>query len=119
MTRSFAAFAYAGLLVFSLPSVASACSCRQPSLASVSANSDVVISGTVVQVRRVGRTQSGRVYATIRVGKVYKGRVPKLMTVETRGSSAACGVGFAVGQTVRFGANQGERNYMTGLCSQF
>jgi hypothetical protein len=98
---------------------AQACSCRQPTLASVSANSDVVLSGTVLAVRRVGHSQFGRLFATIRVGKIYKGRLPSTITVETRGNSAACGVNFKAGQQVRFGASSNGRNYATGLCSMF
>jgi hypothetical protein len=96
-----------------------ACSCRQPTEASITANSEVVLSGTVVSVRRVGHSQFGRLFATVRVGRVYKGRLPNTITVETRGSSAACGVKFEAGQQVRFGASSNGRNYMTGLCSQF
>jgi hypothetical protein len=95
-----------------------ACSCLPPTEASVLADADVALEGTVLRVRRVGGV-NGKLFATIRVTRALKGKLPRRVIVETNGNSAACGVGFERGQSVRFGAAKSGRNYSTGLCSQF
>ncbi len=83
------------------------------------ASADIGVEGKVIRVRTFPRGGAGRIVATIRVTKVLKGRVPRTIRVETRESSAACGVNFVVGERYRFGAYATGRNYSTGLCSQF
>ncbi len=107
----------AGLLA--IPAVAQACSCLPPTEASVTAKADVAVGGTVLRTWRVGGLMTGRRYATIRVNRIYKGRVPRVIQVETRTNSAACGVNFEIGRSYRFGASARGRNYSTGLCSLF
>jgi hypothetical protein len=108
----------AGMVVLAGAAPAAACSCRPPTEASVLASSDVALQGRVTRVSKVGG-ETGRVFAVIRVEKSLKGRLPRVITVETRASSAACGIAFRPGERVRLGADRKGRNYASGLCSLF
>jgi hypothetical protein len=108
----------AALFVLSMTTGAHACSCIPPTEANVLASADVALEGVVTRVRRVGGV-NGKVFATIRVTRPLKGKLPRRIIVETAGDSAACGVDFRRGEAVRFGASKDGRNYGTGICSQF
>ena len=96
-----------------------ACKCLQPTEASVTASSDIALEGTVLKLRRVGNAGSGKIFATLRVNKAIKGKLPRTITVQTNMSPAACGISFTQGQSIRLGASRTGRNYSAGLCSVF
>ncbi len=100
---------------FLLPSAAMACSCRPNSAEALRQSADAIVVGRVVEVSREGG-RNGTVTARIAVSRRLKGRPPRMVTVETRGNSAMCGYGFAVGQTREFLLSRQDGRYSTNLC---
>ena len=97
-------------------SVAHACSCRPRSNAERLATADVAIEGTVLSVRRAGEGRSDPLIARLRVTSTLKGTVPRVVTLNTRGSSSACGINFVKGETYRLTASREPDGLHTGLC---
>jgi hypothetical protein len=117
--RGFGFVAVIALATMAFDAPAAACKCIAPTEANVLSNATIGVEGEVIGLKRVGGRNAGRLYATIRVARVLKGRVPRTIIVETRGNSAACGVDFQMGQTYRFGASSAGRNYSVSACSVF
>jgi hypothetical protein len=97
------------------PSFAQACSCARIAPEGFRAQSDVIIQGRVLGVKREGGI-NGRLIARIAVLKPVKGRTSRTVTVTTRGNSAACGVNFEPGQRGEFLLSRDRGRYTTNLC---
>lgn len=98
-----------------------ACSCA-PSIGPVKAQvkeafkkSTAIFSGEVISI---APTSEHQVTVTMRVGKSWKGKLAKEITITTAANSAMCGYGFEAGKTYlvyAFGAND---SLMTTICSR-
>ncbi len=110
--RGCGAIALAALLT---PSAAMACSCIRLAPEGFRQQADAIVQGRVIGVTRAGGPQ-GTVTARIAVAWRIKGRVPRIVRVETRGSSAACGYGFAVGQKREFLLSLKDGRFSTNSC---
>lgn len=110
--RTLAAIALAATI---LPSAAMACSCIRLAPDGFRQQAAAIIEGRVTGVTREGGPQ-GSVKARIAVTKRIKGRVPRVVSVETRGNGAQCGYSFAVGQKREFLLSMAEGRYSTNIC---
>jgi hypothetical protein len=110
--RRLAAIALAACLA---PSAAMACSCIRLAPEGFRQQAKAIIVGRVTSVTRAAEPQ-GMVTARIAVTRRIKGRMPRVVSVETRGSSAACGYSFAVGQQREFLLSQNEGRFGTNSC---
>lgn len=80
-----------------------ACSCMRMTREQTIARSDLVVRGTIEEVR-LASEMYGTVVARVRVLERIKGVAPETITVVTAGQSAACGIKLAQGGNARTGA---------------
>ena len=82
-------------------------------------SSHAVFTGEVTKLEPNTATKFAGVAVTLRVHKVWKGDVGEQVEVHTAGSSAACGYGFAIGETYLVYASRDEADPMrVSLCSR-
>jgi hypothetical protein len=112
VTSLAAAFALLG----AAESPAFACSCRPRTEAEIIAASDVAVVGRVTEVKRGRADGAGVTTATLSVSRVLKGKAGKRVMIRTPSSSAACGVNFTRGETMRVAATRGPDGLSTTLC---
>ena len=108
-----------GLASFTQTSEARACSCMKISPSEGLSSSHAVFTGEVTKLEPNTATKFAGVAVTLRVHKVWKGDVGEQVEVHTAGSSAACGYGFAIGETYLVYASRDEADPMrVSLCSR-
>jgi len=82
-------------------------------------SSHAIFTGEVTKIAPNEATKFGGLEVTLRVKKVWKGALGDEVQVHTAGSSAACGYGFAMGQTYLVYATSDEADPMrVSLCSR-
>ncbi len=99
-------------------SPALACVCSIKTEADVVRASPVVIRGEVLAIRLTDTSKPfvGQRIATIRVIQAEKGDIEPVIEVTTSNSPNACGVAFAVGDSVRTGLLRGPGGWATDNC---
>ncbi len=97
------------------PSLAHACSCIAIAPEHWRRQAAAIVEGKVLGVKREGDL-NGRVVARIAVSRQVKGSTPRIVTVTTRGNSAACGYNFSPGRTGEFLLARERGRYTTNLC---
>lgn len=109
------------LVVFSAQS-ASACRCAPPPPAKKALESaQAVFLGKVIKVEKMGENRGfGPITVTFEVSTNYKGVKTKQVKVRTASSSAACGYGFAKGNSYLvycYSSDKGK-TLSTNLCTR-
>jgi MYXO-CTERM domain-containing protein len=108
--------AVAGATIVGVAPTAWACSCVQPPPpAQALADASRVFEGDVTAV---SQPQPGRVAATFRVVRAWKGVNEPELVVLTAGNSAACGLDFAQGQRWLVYTHLYENETHANLCSR-
>ena len=108
-----------GLASVTQTSEARACSCMKLSPSEGLTSSYAVFTGEVIQIAPNKATTFGGIEITLRVKKVWKGDIGEQVEVHTAASSAACGYGFAKGETYLVYATRDEADPMrVSLCSR-
>lgn len=114
--RSYLIALVVGAALSTVAPTAFACSCMQPPPpAKALADASRVFEG---EVTAVSTPEPGRVVATFRVLRAWKGVNEPEVVVHTAGDSAACGLGFAAGQRWLLYAHLHENNTHASLCSR-
>jgi hypothetical protein len=113
MKRILVSLCLAASIIPVAPSPALACSCIASTPEEHADNAKIIFTG---MSKRVDRTLS-ELTVRFRVSKIFKGDVPRRVTIVTPSDSAACGCSFKedTRYTV-FGSARGER-VETNLCS--
>lgn len=106
---------------------AEACSCVSPgSPAAFVQRADAIFEGVAVRLELVGADEatdsvfagSSILLATLRVQKVFKGRLPVWISVESRLTAPECGwQSYPIGQRLIVVANRRGESYFTSSCS--
>lgn len=110
------------LLLFAASSRSEACSCMPPGPpADEFPKADAVFVGKVTRIEpNSGNDPAGMgdLKVTLHLEKGYRGDLKENVEVVTAGSSAACGYGFAEGDTYVVYANSSEEKLHVSLCSR-
>ncbi|MEV4833459.1 hypothetical protein AB0K05_02990 [Nonomuraea sp. NPDC049486] len=97
---------------------AHACSCASREPAERMRDADVVLTATATAVRvDEPMLNGGRVTATLRADRVYKGPERDEFEVVTRAQGPACGYAFTEGTRYLVFAREGDEGLTTSLCS--
>lgn len=108
-----------GLASFIYAPEASACSCMKLTPSEGFTSSYAVFTGEVIDIAKNEATRFGGLEVTLRVKKVWKGDPAPQIKVRTASSSAACGYGFAEGETYLVYAVRDEADPLrVSLCSR-
>ncbi len=108
-----------GLASFAQTSEARACSCMKISPSEALSSAYAVFTGQVTKIEPNTATGFGGIEITLRVKKLWKGTLDEQVEVHTAGNSAACGYGFAKGETYLVYAERDEADPMrVSLCSR-
>ena len=103
------------------PSTAFACSCMPQTPHAYASNATAVFTGVVTSVNGfpLGLTCSSMspVAVTFDVETVYKGDVPRAVTVHTVSSGASCGYTFETGKRYTVFPRMADGKLDTGLCN--
>lgn len=102
------------------PSTAFACSCMRQSPHAYASNATVVFTGVVASVSGFPRglvcSSTSPVAVTFDVETVYKGDVPRAVTVHTVVSGASCGYTFEAGKRYTVFPRMAGGKLDAGLC---
>ena len=127
MNRFVAFLAVTFAMVTVIGGTAHACSCVSPgSPATFVQRAGVIFEGVAVKLELIGADDaadsvfagSSILLATLRVQKVFKGRVPTWISVESRLTAPQCGwQAYPIGQPLIVVANRQGDSYYTSSCS--
>jgi hypothetical protein len=102
------------------PSTAFACSCMLQSPHAYASNASVVFTGVVTSVNGFPRglvcSSTSPVAVSFDVETVYKGDVPRLVTLHTVVSGASCGYTFEAGKRYTVFPRMADGKLDSGLC---
>jgi hypothetical protein len=103
------------------PSTAFACSCAPRTPDQYASDATLVFTGVVTSVSGFPRglvcSSTSPVAATLDVETVYKGDVPRSLTVHTVVSGASCGYSFEAGKRYTVFPRMADGRLAAGLCN--